>query len=129
MRQTSLIVFKRPPSGDVWAVSLSAVCLLHCLVVPVAAGSLALAGSLGGSAWLHWALVVAALPLSAWTLTQPHRRGRSRPALALGLVGLALLVCGAAGFPQRDFETPITVVGAGVLIIAHALNWRHRRRG
>lgn len=128
MRQYPLIGLKRPPSGDVLAVGLSAACLLHCLAVPMVTGSLVLAGSMKGGAWLHWALVAGAFPLSAYTLTRPHGRGVSRAALALGFIGLALLISGAAGFPQRHLETPLTVVGAGAIIIAHGLNRRHRRR-
>jgi hypothetical protein len=127
MHQTSLLDVTRPLMGDALAIALSAACLIHCLAVPMVTSSLVLGGAAAGSGWAHWAIIALALPVSAYTLTRPHLRGLSRRAIGLGLAGFALLLTGAAGLPERAFEIPLTIAGGASLIVAHGLNWRHRR--
>ena len=82
------------PHRDSWidrsAMSLSGLCLVHCL-----AGSLLLAGlSATGGFFSHWVHVVGlgiALPLAAVGLVRGARRHRRGAVLALGGVGLALM--------------------------------------
>jgi len=108
--------------GDVAAISLSGLCLAHCLALPLIASLLPLAGVGAEAPWVHWALALTAAPISLWTLT---RRPAAGPLLS-GLLGIALLFSGAAEFPSHETETMITVAGALVLSVAHILNWRRR---
>jgi len=116
--------------GDLLAVTLSGLCLVHCLALPLVASLLPLAGAsmqTGAQAeWVHWLFALIAAPLSAWTLTRPHPQGLPRLAIGLAGVGAGLLFAGAAGFPSHELETPITVTGGLLLASAHILNARRR---
>ncbi|WP_137679798.1 MerC domain-containing protein [Aurantiacibacter suaedae] len=114
---------------DGLAISLSAICVVHCLALPVA---LALLPAL--SHWLHvpetvhvW-LLACALPVSVMVLGRTaHRQRAARGALLMGMSGLALM--GAALFaPSETLETVVTLGGATLLASAHVRNWRRRSR-
>ncbi len=112
--------------GDLLAVTLSGLCLVHCLALPLVASLLPLAGVWAQAEWVHWLFALIAAPLSAWTLTRPHPQGLPRLAIGLAGVGAGLLFAGAAGFPSHELETPITVAGGLLLASAHILNARRR---
>lgn len=110
-------------AGDAVAISLSGLCLAHCLALPLAAAALPVLGLWAEAAWVHWAFVAVAVPASLWTLARPGHGGAARPGrLLLAFVGLGLLTAGAAGFPGHEAETPLTVAGGLVLASAHVLN-------
>lgn len=106
--------------GDVAAISLSGLCLAHCLALPLVASLLPLAGATAEAPWVHWAFALTAAPISLWTLT---RRPAAGP-LGLALLGVGLLFAGAAEFPSHDTETLVTVAGGLIMAVAHILNWR-----
>lgn len=107
-------------AGDIAAIGLSSLCLVHCLALPLAAGLLPLVGVWADAPWVHWAFALTAAPVSLWALT---RRPAALP-LALGLGGLLLLFAGAAEFPSHETETATTVAGGLIVALAHVLNWR-----
>lgn len=114
------------PHLDRMAVALSGICLLHCVAVSlIVVAAPALAGLVFGDGWMHLAMLVVVIPLSAIALPRGYRdHGRTAP-LWLGAAGLALLILGAtAGHhvygPAAD--TSLTVTGAIVLALAHILN-------
>ncbi|MBX9460780.1 MAG: MerC domain-containing protein [Brevundimonas sp.] len=112
-------------TGDAIAIGLSGLCLAHCLVLPLAPGFLPLLGAWAGAEWVHWAFVATAAPVSLWTLGR--RQGKvSAATVGLAVVGVALLVAGAAGYPDHDLETSLTVIGGLSLAVAHLINWRRR---
>jgi len=107
-------------AGDIAAIGLSSLCLVHCLALPLMASLLPLAGAWAEAPWVHWAFALTAAPISLWALTR-------RPAvwpLGLGAAGLLLLFAGAAEFPGHETETVVTVAGGLLLACAHILNWR-----
>ncbi|AKM06552.1 MerC domain-containing protein [Pelagerythrobacter marensis] len=113
---------------DGLAIGASAVCLVHCLLLPAL---LVLLPTLG--AWLAfpesfhvWALAFA-FPASVFALAGGYRRHRRTRPVAIALVGLALLALGAFIAPDELIETVLTVPGAIALAIGHALNWRMAR--
>lgn len=106
--------------GDLAAIGLSGLCMVHCLALPLAAAALPIAGVWAQTEWVHWAFALAATPIALWTLS---RQG-SRLPLMLGLAGLALLYAGAAEFPTHDAETLVTVFGGVTLALAHMLNFK-----
>ncbi|MEQ1489463.1 MAG: MerC domain-containing protein, partial [Terricaulis sp.] len=61
---------------DATGLGLSALCLVHCLALPVAALSLPLAGQLAEAEWVHWLMVGLAAPTS---LAAVWPRLRDRP--------------------------------------------------
>lgn len=118
-------------TGDAVAIGLSGLCLAHCLVLPLAASVLPLLGAWAEAEWVHWGFVGLAAPVSFWTLMRAARtHGLGTTTLSLAILGLALLIAGAAGYPDQDQETAVTVTGGLTLAAAHLLNWRrqsHRR--
>jgi MerC mercury resistance protein len=116
-------------TGDAVAISLSGLCLAHCLVLPLAAGVLPLLGAWTEAEWVHWAFVAVAAPVSLWTLTRPKAKSLSAVIIGLAVIGLGLLVAGAAGYPDHDWETALTVAGGLALATAHMINWRRQSHG
>ena len=112
---------------DGLAISLSAACAVHCLVLPVL---LALLPAL--SEWLdlpesvHLRLLLCALPVSLFVLGSASLRDRDgRTALLIGLGGLTLMGSALLA-PSEGAETALTLAGASLLALAHIRNWLRR---
>ncbi len=107
------------------AISLSTLCVAHCLALPIAAAALPVLGLVAEAEWIHWALVSLAAPIALMAIA-PAFRARPRPwgVLALALTGLALLVSSALGLFGEAVEVWFTTAGALTLVTAHILNWR-----
>ena len=119
---------------DLTGVSLSAVCVAHCLLFPVAAVAApmmapGLAEVFGASHAWHFGLLAIAAPISllalGWSVRASHARW---PVLALGLLGLALMTIGALHLSSQLVETIITLSGVLILAGAHLINWRAQAR-
>jgi len=114
---------------DLSAISLSGLCLAHCLALPVAAAFLPALDAWSRAEWVHGVFVAVAAPLTALALWRVHV---SHPLpgrlIALALAGLALLLIGALEWPSAAWETPMTVVGSLCLASAHLWNWRRHQR-
>ncbi len=108
---------------DAAAVTLSAACAIHCLILPLAASALPLLGSLADADWVHWVFVALAAPITVLAL---RARGTPRPIQALAAIGLAGLAFGALQLPSDAWATPLTVGGGVLLAIAHLLNAARR---
>lgn len=109
------------PRLDATGLALSALCLVHCLAVPlIATGALAWAASESIHIGLTVALavVVAAVALPGYR----HHRRPIVPALLIG--GLVFLV--AAVTVGEAAETLLTIVGSVTLMAGHVLNLRLR---
>jgi hypothetical protein len=111
---------------DAAAVGASALCLLHCLGLPMAVLALpSLAGAAGADEGVHAALLALAAPLALLALWRGWRaHGRVSPAV-LGAAGLVLM---ALALAAHALEQTLTVAGVTVLAAAHLLNWRLRPR-
>lgn len=106
------------------AMSASALCLVHCLLLPVAIAFLpALAAWTDSGEVFHLVMLAIALPLSGGTLLLGWRRHGSIGPLILGVPGLVLLMLGLA-FEGRVLGTALTVAGGVALAIAHVRNLR-----
>lgn len=111
---------------DGLAMSLSGLCLVHCLALPVLALSLPIIGVLSDAEWVHWMFVALAVPASMLAFLTGSGR-RSWSLIGLAAIGLGLLVGGAAGWPDHAGETAVTVAGGLVLASVHWVNWRRTR--
>lgn len=106
------------------AVGLSALCLVHCLALPlVVAGLPFLAQFAEGH--LHKQMLVVVLPLSIVALGLGFRHHRSKRIVTWGMVGMTLLTIGAT--LAHDHWGPMadrafTMSGAVVLATAHFYN-------
>ncbi|NJC34679.1 hypothetical protein GGR88_002193 [Sphingomonas jejuensis] len=114
---------------DSLAIGASFLCLVHCLVLPILIVLLpALAAFLTVPAGFHLAAFAFAVPASAvalWVGFRRHRR--SAPAVFI-LPGLLLLALALVAAPTALVETILTVAGALLLSVGHALNWRLEQR-
>ncbi len=116
------------PGGraDRVAIALSALCLVHCLVIPVAllaAPALGLA-VLGTETAVHWLLLGIAVPVSVYALWQGYRQHRQRFCVVLGAAGLCLLFVAVSHLAGASREVPLTLAGVILLLVAHAYNLR-----
>ena len=110
----------RAAAIDGVAISLSGLCLIHCLLLPVVSAMLPLAGSWAEIEWAHKAFVVAALPFSLLALASARATG-----IIGGLIASGFILLAAAAFaePLHDQETAMTLMGGLLLAGGHALRW------
>ena len=115
------------------AVGLSALCLVHCLALPlIVAGLPFLAQFADGH--LHAQMLVVVLPLSIVALGLGFRHHRNLRIVAGGVVGMALLTIGATvahGHWGITADRAFTIAGALILAAAHYYNsvqTRERRK-
>jgi uncharacterized membrane protein len=118
---------------DGLAVGLSALCLIHCLALPVIVAGLPFLAQFA-EGHLHAQMLVIVLPLSIVALGLGYRHHRNLHIILAGFAGMALLTIGALFahdhwgiFADRAF----TIVGALVLAAAHFYNsvqTRERRK-
>ena len=116
---------------DKLSIGLSALCAVHCLLLPVIAGVLpAFAALTGSHIHFHALMLVVVLPLSSFALGAGWLRHRDATVLALGLTGLALIVLAATvghDLPSESAERWITVAGSLLLALGHLRNYRQCR--
>jgi hypothetical protein len=113
---------------DLAALTASAVCTVHCLLLPVL-----LATTPALSRWLdlgegfHVGILLFAIPTSAVALGSGWRRSGNPTALVLGGLGLCIMAHGLL-IANEASETTATLIGSGLLAIAHVRNWVLRQR-
>ena len=109
------------------AVSASAVCLVHCVGLPLLLAALpALAAVVAVPESFHVWVLAFAVPASGIALLFGYRSHRARLPLLVGGSGLALLALGALVLLGGPFETSVTIIGSLTLAISHVMNWRRR---
>jgi hypothetical protein len=110
---------------DLSAISLSGLCLAHCLALPVLAAFVPALAAWTRAEWVHGLIVLVAAPLTAFALWRAHlARPLPMALLALAALSLLALTAGALQWPQARWATPITVAGSLLLASAHGWNWR-----
>ena len=114
------------PVLDASAMTLSALCLIHCLALPVLAVSLPVFGVWAEAEWVHKAFVVFAVLISGGLIIQSVVRRQTLTFAGLAVSGLAFLIAGAFVEAFHDHETLLTVIGALLLASAHVIRWRSR---
>lgn len=110
---------------DASAITLSGLCLIHCLALPALAVALPLAGLWAEQEWVHQIFALSALPVTAFAMTRPFQDCARNAFMLLAGTGLALLIGAAFLEPLHGVETPLTVAGALLLATAHIRRW-HR---
>lgn len=100
----------------------SALCLAHCLLLPLllATGAIGSVGALLANEQVHMALLVPVIVLAALSFPAAYKQHNSMLPITLGSIGLITLL--SALFLGEQLETPLTVTGAVLLIIAHLSN-------
>ncbi|MBT2748617.1 MerC domain-containing protein [Lysobacter sp. ISL-42] len=113
---------------DGTAVSLSGLCLTHCIAMSLLSAVLPGIASWTQAAWLHWAFVAFAIPTTATALLRTRRNGTLSSGVAIAaILGLAALALGASELLGEASEVPITIAGSFLLAGAHVVNWRAHR--
>ena len=114
--------------SDKTAISLSALCLAHCLLVPSFLVFLSGYVSLSyNNELIHYALLLIAIPVSLYALITGVRNHKSYAYLYAGLVGITALILGVTLGAQIWGETgekALTTVGAIFVAISHFKNYR-----
>jgi len=120
---------------DIAGISLSVICVAHCLFFPAAAAAAplltpAVSDLIGvGHEW-HLVLLLVAAPISLFGLGWGVRATQGgRTLWILGIAGLALMALGASHLFGELAETVLTLTGVTVLAYAHFQNWQSRRAG
>ena len=116
------------PLADKAAIGLSLLCAIHCLALPLlialapAVGTLAIADES-----FHLWMVVVVIPLSTVALFLGCRQHRHTSVLALGVLGVLVLV--SAVVLGHDVlgevgERAVTLAGAALVAWSHVQNYR-----
>ncbi|MDH3719704.1 MAG: MerC domain-containing protein [Planctomycetota bacterium] len=106
------------------AVGLSALCLVHCLALPLVVAGLPFLAQFS-EGHLHKQMLIVVLPLSIVALGLGYRHHHNGRIVAAGAVGMALLTVGATiAHSQWGLmaDRSFTIVGALVLAAAHFYN-------
>ena len=106
---------------DRMAITLSGLCLVHCLATAVALGLLASAGGLLGAAWIHEVGLTLAMLLGAVALGRGVLEHGFMMPSAVGGLGLGVMA-GALTMPHDGSEALFTILGVSVLALGHQLN-------
>lgn len=111
--------------ADGAAMVASALCLVHCLVLPALLLALPLlAAVVTIPETFHPIAFLVALPFSAFALRSGHWRHRRRAPGFLALVGLTLLGVAAFAIEHEAVERAMSSLGAILLATGHVANWR-----
>lgn len=114
------------------AITLSAICIVHCLAVPVVVALLPIAAvSFGNSQHFHGLMLWLVVPTSFVGLLMGYRLHRRAGVVGLGFV--AIVVLGAAAIWGHNAwsetrEVVVSVAGSLMLASAHWQNFRAVRR-
>jgi len=114
--------------ADKAAISLSFICTIHCLALPLLAVLLPTmtALNLEGEAFHLW-LLITVIPTSMLALTMGCRKHNNYKVMLLGVAGVSVLIA-AAGLGHsilgENGEKIVTLSGASLTAVAHLLNHR-----
>ena len=108
------------------AISLSAVCIVHCLAVPLVVVLLPVAAlSFGGDTHFHAVMLWLVVPVSVAGLVMGYRVHYRAGIVALGVLGIAIVsIAAIVGHAQWSVSTEIMVSVAGSVLLASA-HWRN----
>ena len=114
---------------DAAGITVSVVCAIHCASSAIFLTALTLLEvTRAVPDWLEWAFLATSLVIGLLALRTGYRdHHQSRPLRLFGLGIGALLLARVTSWPS-PWEIAAVVVGATLLIAAHALNWHHGRR-
>jgi hypothetical protein len=110
---------------DKLAISLSAVCVLHCLFMPsfLILSSWFAVFSIDNE-FVHYAILIVAIPVSAYALIRGFKNHKKLSYFVYGFFGLFLLAFAllAVGITGEIGEKSLTLLGSLFVIYAHYKN-------
>lgn len=114
--------------SDAIAVSLSLLCLVHCLALPLLASTLPLLGVVSESEWLHRIFVTLAIPASIVSLVLTDCKPTRATFLVIAFIGFCFLIAGAFIESLESYEAGLTTFGSVLLAVAHLYRWTRDRK-
>ncbi len=106
--------------------SLSGLCVVHCLALPVLAVILPFLSVFTDSPWVHPLLVLIAAPLSVVAIATSNAWKKWHVSLTIA-GGLVLLALAAFVPALSGLDTALTVTGALMIAGAHLMNYLGHR--
>ena len=124
-------IIRSVPFVDHFAIGVSALCIAHCLLLPILLVALPVLGqSFLGSETLHVLLVYAVIPSSLFALSVGCSQHKKKSFMLLGILGMIFLVLGISveilGM-DHDWEQRFTLAGALMIAFAHVRNFQKCR--
>lgn len=119
--------------GDKFAIFLSSLCVVHCILTPLLLVALP---SLSGLALLedetfHELILLFVVPIGLMALLAGFRHHKSKSVFVIGVLGLVVLAV-AASLPHdivsETGETLLTVAASVLIVFAHIRNFSLRHR-
>lgn len=114
------------------AIALSAICIVHCLAVPLLVALLPLAAiALGEAGHFHELMLWLVIPTSVLGFYLGYREHGRAGIGVLGVAGMVLLTAAAVwghGQWPRFAESGVSLLGSLALVGAHWLNFQEVRR-
>ncbi len=115
-------------TSDKVAMSLSILCVIHCLFVPsfliLTSGIMALSVD---NEFFHKLIVLLAVPISIFALSLGYKNHKTHSFLLLGLMGLVILITAVAIGSEilgESLEKILTVIGSSLVIYVHYMNYK-----
>lgn len=104
--------------SDRAATALSALCIVHCLALPLLASAMPFLAVLSDAEWLHWLFAGFAAIISA---SVPFRDvlARTPGFLVPAGLGISFLIAGLFADQLGSSETLLTVIGGLLVAFAH----------
>lgn len=117
---------------DKFAIGLSMLCTIHCLLVPILLVLLPSLGALqlDNEAFHTW-MLIGVIPTSLYALTMGCKTHGRYLLLVLGGAGLILLTLAAVlghEIVGEYGEKVLTVMGTTLVVLAHLSNFRHCKK-
>jgi hypothetical protein len=118
----ALAIASAAPRADRIGVGMSAVCILHCLAMPVVAVLLPVAAALEGTT--HAALAAGIVLVGAAAFVPGYRIHGKAGVLALAVAGASAIISPLIleALEAEEIEQALIVGGGAALIAAHAAN-------
>lgn len=117
---------------DKTGASVSVLCLLHCLLLPVLAPIIPFLEAVEESELSHLFFAILIVPIAVLTFDKGYREHKKKLVPTLGYIGLGF-ICFSFFIHDHGFlakESLITSIGSILLVVAHILNIRlctHRK--
>ena len=103
------------------AISLSGLCVVHCVATAVLLGLVASAGGFLGQPIIHEVGLTLAMVLGSFALGRGILEHGFMMPSAVGGLGLGVMA-GALTLPHDGTEALYTIIGVGILALGHQLN-------
>ncbi|MDQ8202100.1 MerC domain-containing protein [Pelagicoccus sp. SDUM812003] len=112
---------------DLLGISLSVLCAIHCLSVPLLIGILPLIGlDFVADHEFEWVMMGIIFLVATWGYWRGYLRHRRKQIFWFLLLGVAIFAC-VRPFLSEEFHPVATLAGGLVFVMGHWKNWHWHR--